>query len=421
MDLSATLNLAIGLPLRNTLALQYLLGELYDSHSPRYRHFLTPQQFAQMFGPSESDYQAVAAFARSNHLIVTDTTSNRLLLGVSGTVADIQRAFHTTLSRYERDDGTLFHAPDREPSLDLDVPVQYICGLEDSRVPRPAGLLTRSRPAGGPVDPNLGTGYLGCFIGNDYRNVYLPCLAASVDGAGQTVALVEFDRYYAADISSYATAAGISVPSLTNVGISGYNTGGPPGGNNDEVALDIEAFTSVANGAAIYVYEQANGGIADTQLNQIATDDKAKQISCSWTGFGDAFTPAIFTTFKAQGQSFFQAAGDQGAYVTGDPTPAVPGPMDVTSDMTVVGGTTLSTTGTGATVGTYKKEVVWNDSPGAVATQTPSVNAVGGGGICSSSTPVAIPTYQAPFVNGTNSASAASTGTCPTWPWWRTS
>jgi subtilase family serine protease len=406
MELSASLNLAIGLPLRNPSALQYLLTELYDSHSPLYRHFLTSQQFAQMFGPTESDYQAVAAFARSHHLAVTGDFSNRLLLDVSGTVADIQTAFHTTLYRYQRQDGTFFHAPDREPSLDLDVPVQYISGLEDSRIPQPAGLLRRQE--GAAAGPNIGTGYLGCYIGNDYRNVYLPCLSSSVNGAGQTVALVEFDRYYAADISSYATAAGISVPSLTNVGIGGYNTGGTPGGSNDEVALDIEAFTSIANGAAVYVYEENNGSPADNELNQIATDDVAKQISCSWTGFGDAFTATLFTTFKTQGQSFFQAAGDQGAYVTGDPTPTVPGPMDITADLTVVGGTTLSTTGSGATVGNYKKEVVWNDSPGAVATQTPSVNAVGGGGICSNSTPVAIPTYQAPFVNGTNSASAVN-------------
>src|SRR5713226_3316232 len=47
------LNLAIGLPLRNQQALSSLLHDLYDPASPSYHQFLTSQQFAQMFGPTE--------------------------------------------------------------------------------------------------------------------------------------------------------------------------------------------------------------------------------------------------------------------------------------------------------------------------------------------------------------------------------
>ncbi len=58
------LNLAIGLPLRNREALTNLLEAVCNPASPRFRQYLTPEQFASNFGPSEQDYEAVAAFTR---------------------------------------------------------------------------------------------------------------------------------------------------------------------------------------------------------------------------------------------------------------------------------------------------------------------------------------------------------------------
>src|SRR5262245_30811158 len=54
---SQQMTLAIGLPLRNRPALTNLLREIYNPASPQYRHFLTPQQFTEMFAPTEKDYQ----------------------------------------------------------------------------------------------------------------------------------------------------------------------------------------------------------------------------------------------------------------------------------------------------------------------------------------------------------------------------
>jgi kumamolisin len=58
-------------------------------------------------------------------------------------------------------------------------------------------------------------------------------------------------------------------------------------------------------------------------------------------------------------------------------------------------------------LGTYVSETTWNDSPGPSTTKTPAPNAVSSGGICNSSTPIPIPTYQAPFANGPSNASAS--------------
>ena len=64
------------------------------------------------------DYQAVIAFAQANNLTVTYEHSNRVILDVSGTVADIQSAFNVNLLIYQHptEDRT-FYAPDVDPSL----------------------------------------------------------------------------------------------------------------------------------------------------------------------------------------------------------------------------------------------------------------------------------------------------------------
>src|SRR5579859_5303188 len=112
------LHLAIGLPLRNQAALATLLQQLYDPASPNYHHYLTPEQFTEMFGPSEQDYQAVIAFAKANGLTVTGTYSNRMLVDVDGAVSDIQKAFHVTMRLYRHPtEKRNFYAPDVEPSV----------------------------------------------------------------------------------------------------------------------------------------------------------------------------------------------------------------------------------------------------------------------------------------------------------------
>ena len=57
MPASNRLNLAIGLPLRNQEELTTLLEELYGAAGPQYRHYLSPQEFAEKFGPAREDYE----------------------------------------------------------------------------------------------------------------------------------------------------------------------------------------------------------------------------------------------------------------------------------------------------------------------------------------------------------------------------
>src|SRR5450432_3863627 len=91
------LRLAIGVPLRDPAGLDDLLAQISDPASPNYRHFLTPEEITARFGPTESDYEAVKDFARTNGLTVTTTYGNRLVLDVTGPATAVEKAFHVTL------------------------------------------------------------------------------------------------------------------------------------------------------------------------------------------------------------------------------------------------------------------------------------------------------------------------------------
>src|SRR5690242_13749310 len=67
---SEPIRLSIGLPLRNQPALAKWLEGIYDASSPRYRKYLTPEQFTARFGPSQADYEAVIQFAHDNGLTI---------------------------------------------------------------------------------------------------------------------------------------------------------------------------------------------------------------------------------------------------------------------------------------------------------------------------------------------------------------
>ena len=366
------LRLAICLPARNPDELTNLVAAISDPASPDYRKYLTPAQFTARFGPTESDYQAVADFAKANGLTVTTTHSNRLILDVDGTIADIERAFHLTLRTYQHPlEARTFFAPDTEPSLDLAVAVLHISGLDNYSLPHPNHKI-RPLDTTAKATPNAGTAPGGTYAGGDFRAAYVP--GTSLTGSGQAVALLQFDGYYASDIAAYKTQFGLPDVPLINVAVNGGVS--TPGAGNVEVCLDIEMALSMAPGlAAIYVYMAPNPSPWVDILSKIANDNLAKQIGCSWGG-GSAplasVSEPIFQQMATQGQSFFNATGDSDAF-----TGTIPFPSDSPS-ITEVGGTTLTTTGPG---GSYLSETVWNKGS--------SVGSSGG-----SSTSYPIPTWQ---------------------------
>ena len=365
------LRLAISLPLRDGAGLRQFLGELYDPASPKFHAYLSAEEFARQYGPTVEDYEGVQAFCRSNGLIVVGTHPNRAVLDVAGSVDAIESAFYTTLHEYRHpSEDRVFFAPATEPSLDLAVPILHIHGLDNLHPARP---LSKRKPLdqSDKVTPNGGSGANGAFLGKDFRAAYAP--GVTLTGAGQTLGLVEMDAYYPNDITLYEQQAGLPAVPLQSISVDGFDVNGRPGPGNGEVSLDIQMAISMAPGLAkILVYEESTNSLAIDLLNKIATDNHAKQISCSWTwGTYDVGSDQTFLQFAAQGQSFFQASGDGGAY-----SGAVDAPAD-NPYITVVGGTSLTTTSKGVWAG----ETTWNDEQG---------DASGGG----SSTIYSLPSWQ---------------------------
>ena len=272
---------AICLPWRNPAALANLLARISAPSSPDYRHYLTPEAFTEQFGPTPEDYASVVAFARKNGLNVTATHPNRMLVDVEGAASDFERVFHLNLRRYSHPlEKRLFRAPDTAPSVEIAVPVLSVCGLDDYALPHPASLRPAPAAQTASATPMNGSGPRGNLMGLDFRAAYAP--GVTLTGSGQSVGLLEFDGYYASDIATYASQAGLPGVPLQNVLVDGF--GGKPGVNNSEVAMDIEMAISMAPGLdRVLVYEAGMSAPVIDVLNRMATDNAAKQLSSSWT------------------------------------------------------------------------------------------------------------------------------------------
>ena len=364
---STRLDLAIGLPLRNREALTNMLRQVYDPASTNYHRYLTPERYAERFGPTEADYQAVIAFAQAHGLTIAGTHPNRVLLRVNGAVADIEEALHTTMRVYAHPtEARTFYAPEAEPVLELSVPVLHIGGLNNFTAPRRMNLQADPSREGVNATSHAGSGPTGSFIGNDFRAAYIP--GVTLTGSGEAVGLFELDGYYASDIAAYETLAGLPNVPLNNVLVDGF--GGIPtsrrrNSGNEEVALDIEMAISMAPGLSqVIVYEGDPTGTTATMddiLNRMATDNLARQLSCSWGFDIDAISQQVFLQYAAQGQSFFLASGDNGAF-----SGVVSQPSD-DPYITVVGGTMLTTSSAHA----WAAETAWDGSGGGISTLYP--------------------------------------------------
>lgn len=367
------LQLAIGLPLRNEQALDDLLRQIYDPASPNFRHYLTPQQFTERFGPTEQDYQAVIDFAKANGLKVTALHDNRLLLDVSGSAANVERAFGVTLQIYRHPAGNrLFYAPNTEPTVAVGLPVADIQGLSDFSRPHPKLLrknISNAKPETGSAPDGSGS-----YFGNDFRNAYVP--GVSLTGAGQAVGLFQADGYYANDIAAYAAAAGngrtnIVIQKVLIDGFSGTPTTGANSGNG-EVSLDIEMAMAMAPGLSRIVLFEGNPNhfIPNDILNTMAASNTIKNLSSSWgwSGGPTTTTDSIFKQMATQGQTYFNASGDSDAFtpgansVNGVDNTTIPNAPSSSTNIIQVGGTTLTMAGAGAA---YVSETTWNWGAGS--------------------------------------------------------
>ncbi len=368
------MRLALTLPLRNQAALDTLLRRQYTPGDALYGHFLTSDEFVERFGPTEEDYQAVAAWAQVQGLTVTGTYAGRTTLDVTGSAAQVEAAFAIRMNHYQAQDGRVVFANSGAPRVARSVAARLVgvAGLSDiSRMRSHCHQLTLRCMGMRPSVPvvggtGVGSGPAGGLTPNDIKYAYdlsaiTPLYGSAaattgtttlLDGKGQTLGLFELDAYDPNDIKLFvnqyslptvlAQAATGTTPAVLGtvrpVSVDNFNVNGTPGAGKLEVTLDIDMMLELApNAAAIYSYEGSQGTSAATSNSKIAVDifqkmadDKAldgsgkpllQVISTSWGLPEEIEDPAIrnaentiFQKMAAQGQSVFAATGDMGAF-----------------------------------------------------------------------------------------------------------
>ena len=312
----------------------------------------------------EADYQRLIAYAVDNGFKITSLHPNRTLLGVSGSVRNVQQALGVKMRLYKhpREDRYFFSA-DTEPTVKTELPIQHISGLNDFFQAHPMNLRPAAIASGATAQPRRGTGANGTYLGNDFRKAYLP--GTTLTGTGQRIGLFELNGYYTSDINAYLKLASLPAVPLQNVLIvdsPDRPAGAGPAARTKRSRSISKWRACMAPGVdAIMVDEGAPTATIATInhiLNRMATDNAASQLSCSWGFDIDINTEQNFKQFAAQGQSFFLASGDDGAF-----SGVVVQPSD-SPFVTVVGGTDLVTDNSQRWV----SETAWPFTGGGIST-----------------------------------------------------
>jgi subtilase family serine protease len=377
-EASRAMHVAIALPHRNQAELDRLLHELYDPASPKFRQFLSVEAFTERFGATAEDYARAAQFFAEHGFTITGRSANRYLIEADAPVDTLENVLHVKLGMYSHPtEGRTFVAPDREPTLDLDVKVLHIVGLDDETLPA-ARLVQRGdvSPAASGVQ---GSGPGGYYLGSDIRAAYYG--NGSLTGTGQSIGLMELAAYNPSGVTTYFSKFG---PKLTAkvvpISADGKTTPTCPGKCDDgEQDLDIEYAIAMAPGVSqVQVYVARS---PESVLNRMANDNTSAQLSTSW-GWKEnqAVDDPLFQQMAAQGQTFLTASGDYSTLAKSGPWP------EESAYVTGVGGTDLVTDGPG---GAWASETGWVDSAGGPSTD-PSIT---------------IPKYQKPFITANNKGS----------------
>ncbi|MHB1938103.1 MAG: protease pro-enzyme activation domain-containing protein [Acidobacteriaceae bacterium] len=154
-----SLYLSLSLPLRNEAQLDAFLKAVNDPTSPSFHHYLTVAQFTQLYGPTQTDYNLLVAWAKSEGLTVTLKPANRGFVGVLGSVGLINKVFNVTITDFvDGSTGRTFFAPNAEPTPATPVALLAISGLDNAMpfIPhfKTAPIVKRQSPP----SPSSGTG-----------------------------------------------------------------------------------------------------------------------------------------------------------------------------------------------------------------------------------------------------------------------
>ena len=235
-------------------ALRKLLDDQQDKHSPNYHKWLTPEKFGQQFGPTDSDMQTITSWLQS-HGFEVSSTKGRTVLEFSGTAAQVEEAFHTTIHSYLVN-GETHWANSTDPAIPaaLQPAVAGIKTLHNFlRKPAlhvapqtiPAKLVGKSHP-----EFTNSTG-LHALTPTDYQTIYKAIPATG--GLGVTIAVIGRNNLYngGQDVSDFRSLLGLCCGNAPNIVVNGPDPGDAGGGEEAEATLDSSWSGALAPNANI--------------------------------------------------------------------------------------------------------------------------------------------------------------------------
>jgi len=325
-------------------ALDQFMQEQLDPRSPNFHHWLTPEVFGKLYGPSDNDMAAITSWLESQGFQIYKVGKGRINIEFSGTAAQVQRTFHTEMHHYLVN-SRMHLSNDRDPQIPAAVApvVGGVASLNDFFPVHQSVLgryVRRDKKTGKitPVDPvgngqTLQYGFTDDASNNaeditpyDFATIYnlLPLWNAGITGKGQTIAISAVTDIAATDVSTFRNTFGLG--SFTGT-ISQVHNGTDPGivvADQVENTLDTEWSGASAPDADVVVVVSATtqttfgGQLSDSYIVEnpsIATIMSASYGACE-IGLGTAGNYAINAIYQqgsSEGISMFESSGDQGS------------------------------------------------------------------------------------------------------------
>jgi subtilase family serine protease len=305
-------------------ALSQLMADQYNTASPNFHQWMTPEQFGQQFGPADADAQAVTSWLQTHGFQVAKVSKGKITIEFSGTTAQIKEAFRTEIHKYVID-GEEHWANSSDPQIPaaLEPVVHGIASLHNFR-PKPmhhvAGAFMKSRETGKvqAVQPEFETPGGNFGIGPaDFAKIYN--VPAAFDGTGQSIAIIGVSNINLQDVLDFRTVFGLPTGG-TNTPIVIVD-GSDPGILNDAAGSETEALTdvewsgAVAKGAQIHFVIAADTDASSGLLLAAARVIDTNSDPVMSVSFGNC-EKVLLTSGNTLFNAFWEQAAAQGITVT---------------------------------------------------------------------------------------------------------
>jgi subtilase family serine protease len=363
------LSLVLGRTTAQRNALAQLLADQQDPTSPKYRQWLTPEEFAAQFGPSEQQIQTVQSWLQQQGLAPGKVARGGGWVAFSGTAAEVEQAFQVQLHTYSVHGQTVY-ANATEPSVPAELAgiVAGVRGLSNIAL-QPQVILAQGRAAAG-AQPLTPQSFAAQY---DLQPLY----DSGIDGTGVDIAVAGQAEMDPGDVQAFRSAMGLPAAQLRVVHADGSADGSTAQADVAEAETDLEWAGTVARNASLtYVTAQSVLDAAAYAVDQ----DLAPVLSLSYGACEQSFMAAdlaayqdIFAQANAEGITVVTSTGDAGAAacdagnVQASHGLAVNFPASLPY-VTAVGGTQLNA----STQSGHAAEAGWSSAAGEIA--------AGGGG-----------------------------------------